>query len=212
MIYRFVIVSAEVRSFRRDVRIESDATFEALQEALYSEIGYDLSYPALFALTDHAWQRHLLVYQQEPSDSRSDEDVYLMHHTSLDELLRREGDRLMLIYDTEGSRCFYIELREVMPGRLSSPFEISRSEGDAPLQLLPKPAEEKKPAPKEVTVAKVPDEATQRQRKQLNDEATPDEYGSDAFDSSELDPEGFGTADEEGEPDDDLSTIGESVF
>ena len=205
MIYRFVIVSPEARSFRRDIRIGSESTFADLRSALYDDIGYSPIKPSLIHLTDQSWSRRMTIYEVEPPHSRSDEDVYLMESTRLSELLSNERERLMLTFDIERSRAFYIELREMTSGSIAGVFEISRSEGEPPLQTLPVEEEKKETKPKKITT-EVPIEEQSKTRKKLNEEATPDEYGSEAFDSSELDPEGFGTSDESGEFDNEIPT------
>lgn len=205
MIYRFVIVSPEARSFRRDIRIGSESTFADLRSALYDDIGYSPIEPSLIHLTDHSWSRRMTIYEVEPPHSRSDEDVYLMESTRLSELLSNERERLMLTFDIERSRAFYIELREMTSGSTAGVFEISRSEGEPPLQTLPVEEEKKETKQKKVPT-EVPSEEQSKTRKKLNEEATPDEYGSEAFDSSELDPEGFGTSDESGEFDNEIPT------
>ena len=205
MIYRFVIVSPEARSFRRDIRIVSESTFGDLRSALYEDIGYSPLEPSLIHLTDHSWSRRMTIYEVEPPHSRSDEDVYLMESTRLSELLSSERERLMLTFDIERSRAFYIELREMTSGSIAGVFEISRSEGEPPLQTLPVEEEKKETKPKKIT-AEVPSGEQSKTRKKLNEEATPDEYGSEAFDSSEIDPEGFGTSDESGEFDNEIPT------
>lgn len=205
MIYRFVIVSPEARSFRRDIRIGSESTFANLRSALYDDIGYSPIEPSLIHLTDQSWSRRMTIYEVEPPHSRSDEDVYLMESTRLSELLSNERERLMLTFDIERSRAFYIELREMTSGSIAGVFEISRSEGEPPLQTLPVEEEKKETKQKKITT-EVPIEEQSKTRKKLNEEATPDEYGSEAFDSSELDPEGFGTSDESGEFDNEIPT------
>ena len=205
MIYRFVIVSPEARSFRRDIRIGSESTFSDLRSALYEDIGYSPLEPSLIHLTDHSWSRRMTIYEVEPPHSRSDEDVYLMESTRLSELLSSERERLMLTFDIERSRAFYIELREMTSGSIAGVFEISRSEGEPPLQTLPVEEEKKETKPKKIP-AEVPSGEQSKTRKKLNEEATPDEYGSEAFDSSEIDPEGFGTSDESGEFDNEIPT------
>lgn len=205
MIYRFVIVSPEARSFRRDIRIGSESTFADLRSALYDDIGYSPVEPSLIHLTDQSWSRQMTVYEVEPPHSRSDEDVYLMESTRLSELLSNERERLMLTFDIERSRAFYIELREMTSGSLAGIFEISRSEGEPPLQTLPVEEDKKETKPKKISTEMLSEEQG-KTRKKLNEEATPDEYGSEAFDSSELDPEGFGTSDESGEFDNEIPT------
>lgn len=209
MIYRFVIVSSEERSFRRDIRIGSDATFAHLRDALYEEIGYSVVEPSLFHLTDRSWAKQMTIYEVEPAFSRSDIDIYLQRNTRLSELLTEERERLLLEYDPDHSRAFYMELREITSGDLGRSHEISRREGEAPLQRLPEeitpPKEEKKVAKKSPEAVVEPDEQAAK-KKQLNEEATPDEYGSEDFDTSEIDLEGFGTSDESGEFDNEIPT------
>lgn len=185
--------------------IGSESTFGDLRSALYEDIGYSPLEPSLIHLTDHSWSRRMTIYEVEPPHSRSDEDVYLMESTRLSELLSSERERLMLTFDIERSRAFYIELREMTSGSIAGVFEISRSEGEPPLQTLPVEEEKKETKPKKIP-AEVPSGEQSKTRKKLNEEATPDEYGSEAFDSSEIDPEGFGTSDESGEFDNEIPT------
>lgn len=203
MIYRFVIVSPEARSFRRDLRVGSEATFGDLRNALYDEIDYSPVEPSLIYITDHSWSRKVTIYEVEQPHSRSDEDVFLMERTRLSELLDTERQRLMLLFDPDRSRAFYIELREISSGSLPSPYVLSRSEGEPPLQRLPEEEVKKKEEPKVKSVAP---EVVETGKRKLNEESTPDEYGSDAFDSTEIDPEGFGTSDESGEFDNEIPT------
>ena len=125
-----------------------------------------------------------------------------MERTRLSELLDTERQRLMLFYDPDRSRAFYIELREISSGSLPSSYVLSRSEGEPPLQRLPEEVKKKE----EPKVKSVDAEVVETGKKKLNEESTPDEYGSDAFDSTEIDPEGFGTSDESGEFDNEVPT------
>lgn len=135
MIYRFVIISNEVKDFRRDLRISGASTFLDLHEAIAKELGYDAKEPALFRLTDNRWnpQRDIFLYDMAVSDS--DEDVLLMSETDLDAHLDTEKQRLLYTFDMIGNRSLYLELREITLGETLDHPEVIRSSGNPPLQM-----------------------------------------------------------------------------
>ena len=134
MIYRFVIISREVKDFRRDLRISGSSTFLQLHSALMEALGYDPKEPSLFRITDNRWNPTQDVYLYDMGSFDSDEDVFLMKDTYLDQFLDAAGQRLLLTFDLLGDRSFYIELREITLGADLEAPEISRSEGHPPAQ------------------------------------------------------------------------------
>ena len=137
MIYRFVLISGEVKDFRRDLRIASNSTFLDLHDAITRDLGYDPGEPSLFRLTDDQWNPETDVYQYDMGFADSDEEVRLMKETYLDDFLESEKQRLLFTFDLVGNRSLYLELREIVRGEELKMPEIVRSAGDPPRQTTP---------------------------------------------------------------------------
>lgn len=189
MIYRFVIVSDETPDFRRDIRIEGTSTFLQLHKAILDAVGYADDAPTIFQLTDHEWRTTHEVYLFDMGGLKSDEEIYLMDQTPLDELLEEERQKLLYVFDLVGDRKFFIELREITYGASIRVPEVVKSKGEAPVQHTD-PMEMLKnlePAP----------EAKKKKASTTDDEIIGDEFGSDEFSLDEIDEEGFGFEDED---------------
>ena len=134
MVYRFIIVSDEVDDFRRDIMIDSDATFFELHEAILHSVGYAKDQITSFFICDDDWtkQREITLMDM---DSSSDEDIYVMDSTRLSELLDEERQKLIYVFELLTDRCFYMELREIIPGKNQAKPEAVKSAGRAPQQI-----------------------------------------------------------------------------
>ena len=49
--------------------------------------------------------------------SDSDQDVYLMENTVLSDMIDDEGQRLMFTFDYMTDRSFFMEMKELIPGK-----------------------------------------------------------------------------------------------
>lgn len=133
MIYRFVIISDEVDDFRRDIKLNADATFLDFHKAIIDSVSYDSSQITSFTICDEDWNKSKEVSMIDESRSM-EEDVYLMKDTTLDEFLTEERQKLMYHFDMLGDRAFFIELREIIYGESIEKPEVVRSKGNPPRQ------------------------------------------------------------------------------
>lgn len=173
MIYRFSIISNEVEDFIREIKIDSDATFFDLQEAILSACQYDNKQITSFFTCSDRWEKEQEILMEDLGYGRSDEDTYLMKDTRLSELLEDEKQRMVFIFDPLEERMFLIELTEIIFGKTLSNAICSRQHGLPPQQYV----EIGDPIPSTPT----------RKGEDLQE----DFYGSDDFDNEEFDPEGF---------------------
>jgi len=135
MIYRFIIVSDEVDDFRRDITIDSDATFFELHEAILDSVGYTKDHITSFFICDDDWskQTEITLINMESS---SDEDTYVMDSSRLSELLEEERQKLIYVFDLLTERCFYLELREIIPVKSQYKPQVVKSAGKPPQQIM----------------------------------------------------------------------------
>lgn len=169
MIYRFLILSDEVENFRREIKIDADATFYDLYKAILNCTGFSDKEMASFVLCDDNWRKEMEITLIK-MDTSSDEDSYSMEECVLSDYLEEEKQKLMFVFDYFTERALYMELSEIIPGKnLKQPL-CTLSEGEAPPQVLS--LEETKTGDVSLDM----------------DESF---YGDESFDIDELDHEGF---------------------
>ena len=57
MVYRFTIISDEVDNFRREIQIDSDATFLDFHNAILKSVGYPNDQMTSFFICDDNWEK-----------------------------------------------------------------------------------------------------------------------------------------------------------
>lgn len=135
MVYRFKLVSDEVNNFSREYEIDSNATFLQLRNAILDSVDYSKEDYSSFFLCDEDWQKHEEVTLEDMGTS-SDQDIWLMGDTPLNELIEEDGQRLLFVFDYMTERAFFMEMKESFPGRtLSDPICVLKR-GKAPEQYV----------------------------------------------------------------------------
>ncbi|MDE6855348.1 MAG: hypothetical protein K2J34_02645, partial [Muribaculaceae bacterium] len=69
-----------------------------------------------FFLCDEDWQRQEEITLEDMGSS-SDRDIWLMEDTPVGELVEDEGQKLVFVFDYLTERSFFMELKEIIPGR-----------------------------------------------------------------------------------------------
>ena len=181
MIFKFLILSDEVEEFKREIKIDGDATFLDFYHAIIDCTGFNEKEMASFFLCDDKWRKKQEITLVE-MDTNSDEDSLTMDTCVLSDYLEDEKQKLMFVFDYLTERALFIELTEVIPGKKLQKAVCTLSVGDPPRQEMQ--IEELK-----------------------SDSAALDLgesfYGDESFEMDELDKEGFeGLDDTPPEPDD----------
>lgn len=169
MIFKFLILSDEVNDFKREIKIDADATFFDLYITLIESIGYSEKEMASFFLSDEKWRKKQEITLIE-MDTDSDVDSLVMEDCILSDFLEDEKQKLMFVFDYLTQRALFIELSEIIPGKnLKKPF-CSIAVGEAPPQIVKQ--DETKPVAVSIDLGE-------------------SFYGDEGFDIEELDAEGF---------------------
>lgn len=189
MIFRFIMLSDEVDDFRREFKIDADATFLDLHNVITKSVGYNAGEMASFFVCEDDWSKNTEITLVE-MDTSSEVDSHIMEETRLNEFLEDEKQKLMYVFDYLSERAFFMELREIVFGEDIDKAEVSKSVGKAPEQFLAFEEEE--------IVTKVVPVATTANL--LDNEF----YGDDGYNDDELDAEGFDGIDEENISIDDI--------
>lgn len=135
MVYRFKLVSDEVSNFSREYEIDSNASFLQLRNAILDSVDYSKEDIDSFFLCDDDWERHEEITLADMGSS-SDEDIFIMEDTPLNELIEEEGQKLVFVFDYLTNRCFYMEMKEFIPGRSLSDPVCTLKQGKAPSQYV----------------------------------------------------------------------------
>ncbi|MDR0505763.1 MAG: plasmid pRiA4b ORF-3 family protein [Dysgonamonadaceae bacterium] len=133
MVYRFIVLSDEVDNFRRDIIIDSDATFYDLHEAILDSVNYTKDQMTSFFICDDDWAKKTEITLVE-MDSNPEEDSYVMELVHLRDFIEEERQKLIYVFEYLTDRSFFIELREIVPGKKLEKAEVVRSDGKAPVQ------------------------------------------------------------------------------
>lgn len=133
MIYKFVLISNEVDGFMREISIDSEAKFIDLHNAILDSVKYTKDGITSFYICDEDWEREqeITLFDMETG---MDEDNYTMDDTVLSELITDEEQKLLYVFDNITDRAFYIELKEIVPGKDLKDPVCSASIGNPPEQ------------------------------------------------------------------------------
>ena len=128
MVFRFLLLSDEVDDFKREIQIDSEATFLDLHNAILDSVGYTKDQMASFFICEDDWSKKTEVTLVE-MDTSSD--------TLLDELLEEEHQKLLYVFDYMTERAFFMELREIITNKNLQEAVCTKSRGEAPVQIMP---------------------------------------------------------------------------
>lgn len=183
MIFNFRIVSDEVDNFKREINIDSTATFLVLKNAICDSVGYDKSQMCSFFLCDDDWEKKTEITSDD-MDFDADEEFELMDDAVLGDLIEDEGQKLLFVFDYMTDRSFFIVMTEMTPGRSLRDPVCTLSVGNAPAQNMDM---DEFDAIVDARAAKTAAGAATDV-----DDLDADFYGSDEFNEDEFDSESFG--------------------
>ena len=178
MVYKFLIISDEVEDFKRVIKIDSEATFKELNDAILDSVGYSHDQITSFFICEDDWEKREEVTLIDMG-SDADKDIWLMESTRLAELVEDEGQRLMFTYDYLTDRSFFMELREITFGEELESAICTKSVGDAPAQMVDFEEVEKK----------------MQAQQFINDDLDADFYGSSDYSIDEISEDYFDSLD-----------------
>ncbi|MBQ8530447.1 MAG: hypothetical protein IJ430_04730 [Parabacteroides sp.] len=169
MVFRFLILSDEVDNFKREIQIDSEATFLDLYNAIMDSVGYTKDQICSFFICEDDWSKNTEITLVE-MDTTSEVDNYIMEDTHLEELLEDEHQKLLFVFDYMTERAFFMELREIITGKDLDKAVCTKSIGEPPVQLM---------------------SFDEIDTKASSMDIGEDFYGDSEYDMDELDKEGF---------------------
>lgn len=172
MVFRFLLLSDEVEGFKREIQIDSDATFLDLHKAIIKSVGFKEGEMTSFFLCSDDWEKEQEITLVE-MDTSSDEDSFIMEDSVLNDFLEDERQKLMYVFDYMTERAFFMELREIITGKNLDEAVCTKTEGIPPAQFVD--FDEEAIAGATLNVVDVGETF----------------YGDEGYDLDELDAEGF---------------------
>ncbi len=135
MVYKFKLVSDEVSNFAREIEIDAESSFLLLRNAILDSVGYSKDDMDSFFLCDDDWNKHEEI-TLEDMGSNSDQDIWLMEDTPVGELVEEEGQKLIFVFDYMTERSFFMEMKEMIPGKNLMDPVCTFKKGKAPRQVV----------------------------------------------------------------------------
>lgn len=186
MLFRIKFISDEVDGFVRELKIDSDATFLELNNLILQSCGYPDDQLTSFYLCDEEWERQQQITREDMGVGSADEDIYVMDQVRLSEFVEDEEQRMEFVFDPFADRCFYLDVKEVIPGETLRTPVLLRAKGEPPRQINDFDSDPVS------TLGKGKKSAETTWGDDLDDAAI---YGSNAFNDDEIDLEGFEISD-----------------
>lgn len=184
MIFNFRIASDEVNNFKREIKIDAQATFLDLKNAICDAVGFRKDELSSFFICDEDWKKEKEIAVEDIGSS-SDEDVYFMDECVLEDYIDDEGQKLLYTFDYDRDRSLYIEMKELITGKDLRDPVCTLSSGRAPSQRIEEEIEEK-----------IENKVSPKTTATLDDFDDP-MYGDNEYSPDEFDESGFSELNEE---------------
>ena len=135
MVYKFRLISDEVKGFVRDIDILSGQSFYDFHIILTQNFHYDSTQLASFIVSNEKWEKLQEIMLFDFSEGNA-ENVELMDKCRISDHIKSIGDRVLYIFDLVNERTMFIELIETRKeDQIHSYPRISLSEKSPPPQL-----------------------------------------------------------------------------
>ncbi|MDE6715701.1 MAG: hypothetical protein K2J74_04375 [Muribaculaceae bacterium] len=135
MVYKFNIVTDEVDDFKLTIEIDADDTFLSLRNAILKAVGYTNDQMDSFFICDDDWSKSTEITLMDMG-SESDEDVWTMGETRLNDLIEDDGQKLLFVFDYLSDRAFFMEMKESIPGKDIKEPKVLHIEGKVGPQFI----------------------------------------------------------------------------
>ncbi|MEZ4938225.1 MAG: hypothetical protein R2799_11595 [Crocinitomicaceae bacterium] len=132
--FRIVIDTEKEEDIFRDILINEDLSFENFFHAIMSAFEFEGDQLASFYMSNNSWDKGREIGLMDMTDDMADEDQekpLVMDTTLLKDVVKEEGQKLILVYDFLSMWCFLIELVEFSDQEIES-AELLIAVGDAP--------------------------------------------------------------------------------
>lgn len=135
MVFHFIIISDEQDNFKREIAIDSQATFAIFHAAIQDAVEYDKSQMASFFEINENFERLAEITLIDMGEG-SGTSPLLMDETKLSDIFTDEGQKMIYEFDFFAGRGFYIQLQTIINNKNIDTPVLLKAEGDAPEQVI----------------------------------------------------------------------------
>lgn len=136
MVFKFRMLSHEIKDFVRDIEIRANQTFYDFHKAIQDDLNFDSAQIASFFTTNQLWEKEKEFILFDISDVPNNATVP-MDRARLRDYIKDPKQRLIYTFDIFNDRGLFIELVENLEeSRYSDYPAIVFSKGAAPQQIL----------------------------------------------------------------------------
>ncbi len=136
MVYKFRLLSHEIKDFVRDIEITAKQTFFDFHKAIQDDLNFDSSQIASFYLTNQLWEKEKEFILFDLSDVPNTA-LIAMDRARLRDYIKEPKQRLIYVFDIFNERALFIELVDTQEEMRYSDYPaIVFSKGIAPQQIL----------------------------------------------------------------------------
>lgn len=136
MVYRFRMISNEVKNFVRDIEICSTQNFFDLHKTIQDNLNYDCTLIASFFTTNENWEKEQEFTLFEMTDDERFSTIP-MDKAELKEFIKNPKQRILYIFDFFNERAFFLELMSSADKLPCTGYpRITYSKGIPPKQIL----------------------------------------------------------------------------
>ncbi len=136
MVFKFRLLSHEIKDFVRDIEITANQTFFDFHKAIQDDLNYDSSQIASFFLTNKLWEKEKEFILFDMSDVPN-VSMIAMDRARLRDYIKDPKQRLIYVFDVFNERALFIELIDIQKEvRYSDYPAVVFSKGNAPQQIL----------------------------------------------------------------------------
>jgi hypothetical protein len=136
MVFKFRLLSHEIKDFVRDIEIRANQTFYDFHKAIQDDLNYDSSQIASFFLTDQLWEKKQEFILFDMSDLPNNTTL-AMDRARLRDFIKDPKQRLIYIFDIFNERGLFIELMDTQNELKYSDYpSVVFSKGPSPQQIL----------------------------------------------------------------------------
>jgi len=136
MVFKFRLLSHEIKDFVRDIEILASQTFYEFHKAIQDDLNYDSSQIASFFLTNNLWEKEKEFILFDMSDVPNNSTV-VMDRARLRDYIKDPKQRLIYIFDFFNERGLFIELIDTQNELKYSDYPaVVLSKGISPQQIL----------------------------------------------------------------------------
>ncbi len=136
MVFKFRLLSNEIKDFVRDIEIQANQTFFDFHKAIQDDLNFDSSQIASFFQTNQLWEKEKEFILFDMSDVPNN-SMIAMDQARMKDFVKDPKQRLIYIFDVFNERALFIELVDMQEeDRYSDYPAVVFSKGLAPQQIL----------------------------------------------------------------------------